>query len=62
MLRFVKWQIGSRLIPGEVVYSWINGSKVIVRRHETGLTQNLYCGLHEFFDMSYLLHVLREED
>jgi FkbM family methyltransferase len=28
----------------------------------TGATGNLYCGLHEFNDMGFLLHFLREED
>ncbi|MEM1223213.1 MAG: FkbM family methyltransferase [Verrucomicrobiota bacterium] len=62
IIRFVKWQIGSRLIQGSVVVDWINGSKFLVRRGETGLTGNIYTGLHEFTDMSYLLHVLRSED
>ena len=62
MLRFAKWQIGSRLVPGQVVYEWINEVKLIVRPGETGLTGNIYCGLHEFEDMSYVLHVLNSED
>jgi len=57
-----KWQIGSRLVPGEVLFKWINGSRIIVRRGEAGVTGNLYCGLHEFEDMAYLLHVLSPED
>lgn len=60
--RFVKWQIGSRLVPGAVVYDWINGSKFLVKTGETGLTGNIYTGLHEFPDMGFLLHVLRSED
>jgi hypothetical protein len=28
----------------------------------TGATQNLYCELHEYNDMAFLLHFLREED
>jgi len=28
----------------------------------TGATGNLYCGLHEYGDMSFLLHFLRQED
>lgn len=28
----------------------------------TGATGNIYCGLHEFEDMSFLLHFLRSED
>lgn len=34
----------------------------MVRKGETGLTGNVYTGLHEFPDMAYLLHVLRPED
>jgi FkbM family methyltransferase len=60
--RFVRWQIGSRLAPGAIVYDWVNGSKFIVRHGETGLTGNIYAGLHEFPEMGYLLHVLRDDD
>jgi FkbM family methyltransferase len=60
--RFLKWQIGSRLLPGKVVYTWINGAKIIISPGETALTGNLYCGLYEFTDMAFLLHVLRKED
>src|ERR1700681_3691909 len=60
--RIVKWQIGARLVPGDVVFEWINGSRFLVRKGETGLTGNIYAGLHEFPDMGYLLHVLREDD
>ncbi len=35
---------------------------MIVRPGETGLTGNIYCGLHEFEDMAYLLHVTNAED
>jgi len=60
--RFVKWQIGSRLMPGDMVYPWINGAKFLVRRGETGLTGNIYAGLHEFVDMAFLLHYIRPDD
>jgi FkbM family methyltransferase len=59
---YFKWQIGSRLVPGQVIYNWINGSRIIVRRGETGVTGNLYCSLHDFGDMAYLLHVLSPDD
>jgi FkbM family methyltransferase len=62
LIGFIKWQIGSRLIPGKVVYNWVNGSKFIVSTGETGLTGNIYCGLDEFEDMSYVLHILSSED
>ena len=62
LLHFLKWQIGSRLVPGPVVYSWIEPSKLIVRRGATGVTGNVYCGLHDFSDMGYLLHVVSPDD
>ncbi|HUR21344.1 MAG TPA: FkbM family methyltransferase [Vicinamibacterales bacterium] len=60
--KFLQWQIRSRLAPGPVVYPWVNGSKVMVRPGETGVTGNVYCGLHEFEDMAYLLHVIGPAD
>ena len=59
---YFKWKIGCRLVPGQVIYDWINGSRIIVRRGETGVTGNLYCSLHDFADMAYLLHTLSPED
>jgi FkbM family methyltransferase len=59
--RFSRWQIESRLRP-EVEFEWIEGSRLIVRNGMTGATGNIYCGLHEFVDMAFLLHLLRVED
>lgn len=59
--RFVRWQIESRL-KKEVEFEWIEGSKLIVRNGMTGATGNIYCGLHEFADMAFLLHFLRPGD
>ncbi|MGE0188365.1 MAG: FkbM family methyltransferase [Steroidobacteraceae bacterium] len=60
--RFAKWQIGSRLISGAVLYEWINGARFLVRSGDTGLTGNIYAGLHEFPDMAFVLHMLRPTD
>ncbi len=59
--RFVDWQVRSRLSP-ERVMPWIGESKLVVRRGMTGATGNIYCGLHEFPDMAFLLHCLRAGD
>lgn len=59
---YFRWQIGSRLVPGQVIYDWVNGARIIVRPGETGVTGNLYCRLHDFADMGYLLHVLQPDD
>lgn len=60
--RFVKWQINARLNPYPVIYPFVNESKLIISKGLTGATGNLYTGLHEFTDMSFLLHFLRSED
>lgn len=60
--RFLRWQIGSRLLQTDIVFDWVNGAKFRVRQGETGLTGNIYAGLHEFPDMAFLLHFLRKED
>jgi len=62
IINFLKWQVGSRLVSGSVIFDWINGSKLIAHNGETGATGNIYLGLHEFPDMGFLLHVLRERD
>ena len=60
--RFAKWQINSRLNPYPVVYNYTDRTKLIIQRSMTGATGNLYCGLHEFNDMGFLLHFLRSDD
>ena len=62
LVEFVRWQVGSRLVWGPVVYPWVNGSRMIVHSGEDGLTGNIYCGLHEFAEMAYLLHVITPDD
>jgi FkbM family methyltransferase len=62
VLRFIKWQLGSRLVGGAAIVNWIGGSRFLVRTGEKGITGNIYTGLQEFEDMGYLLHVLRDSD
>jgi FkbM family methyltransferase len=62
MRRFVAWQIGSRLAPGPVAIDFVNGAKLLVSPGMTGATGNIYTGLHEFEDMSFVLHALRNHD
>jgi FkbM family methyltransferase len=60
--RFARWQINTRLNPYPVIYSYTEKTKLIIQRNMTGATGNLYCGLHEFTDMGFLLHFLRKDD
>jgi FkbM family methyltransferase len=61
MARVVSWQIKSRL-QGEIIVPWIANQKLAVRRGMRGATGNIYVGLHEFPDMMFLLHFLRDGD
>jgi FkbM family methyltransferase len=62
LLRFAAWQARSRLKPGPFEMTWVNGARMLVGRGESTLTGNLYCGLYEFEDMAFVLHILRPED
>lgn len=60
--RFAKWQLASRLAPFPVLYPFTERCTLVVDRGMTGATGNLYCGLHEFEEMGFLLHFLRPGD
>ena len=59
--RFLRWQITSRF-RDETTVDWIDGAVLGVKRGMTGATGNIYCGLHEFVEMAFLLHLLRPGD
>lgn len=61
-MRYVKWQIGSRLVPGAVLVPFVNETLLIVSPGMTGATQNIYTGLSDFADCALLLHLLRKDD
>ncbi len=61
MARVLRWQITSR-IRDEIVVDWIGGARFAARRGMTGVTGNIYTGLHEFADMAFALHFLRVGD
>lgn len=58
---FARWQVASRL-QAEHVVPWVEGASLSVRRGMTGATGNIYCGLHAYPDMSFVLHLLRPGD
>lgn len=62
LLRWIRWQMGSRLISEKVMHTWIKNITFLVGQGETGLTGNLYVGLHEFTDMAFVLHFTRKQD
>lgn len=62
LTRYLKWQVGSRFVPGQVLVPFVNETVLAVSPGMTGATQNIYTGLQEFDDCGFLLHLLREED
>lgn len=60
--RWFSWQLGSRLVPGPVVVPFVNDSKLLISPGMTGATGNIYCGLHEFESMAFVLHLLHPND
>lgn len=60
--RVIRWQLASRLMPGPIALPFVNGTYLFATRGMTGATGNWYCGLHEYEDMSFVLHVLRPLD
>ena len=60
--RFLYWQISQSIYPHELIYSFVGGTKLVVKKGLTGATGNIYTGLHEFSDMGFLIHFLRKDD
>lgn len=60
--RFVAWQIGSRLVPGPVVFEFVTPARLYAQPGLTAATGNLYVGLQEFEEMAFTLHFLRPGD
>jgi FkbM family methyltransferase len=62
LFRYVRWQIGSRLVPGSVAVPFVENTRLLVSPGMTGATGNVYTGLHDFEDMSFVRHLLRDDD
>jgi FkbM family methyltransferase len=60
--RFVCWQIGARFARGPTVTEFANSARLLAVPGMAGATGNVYVGLHEFVDMSFVLHFLRPND
>jgi FkbM family methyltransferase len=62
LTRWLRWQIGSRILSWPVAVPFVNDTRLLARPGMTGATGNIYCGLHEFEDMGFVLHFLRPGD
>jgi len=59
--RYAAWQMRLR-VQREASYGWIDGAQLLVRSRGGRATGNVYCGLQEFADMAFVLHLLRPND
>lgn len=63
MARLLRWQFLTRVSHDfSFVVPFTDQTVLRMGRGMTGATGNLYCGLHEFTEMAFVLHLLRSED
>jgi len=60
--RVLRWQIASRLMSGPIAFPFVNGTYLFATKGMMGATGNWYCGLHEYEEMSFLMHWLCKGD
>jgi len=60
--RFLNWQIQCRLSNKLHKKRFINNIFFYAKKGLNGITGNIYVGLHEFEDMAFIIHFLREDD
>jgi FkbM family methyltransferase len=60
--RFIRWQMGSRILKTPIIYPWMDEARLLVQRGMTAATGNIYVGLVEFEEMAFTLHYLRSTD
>lgn len=62
ILNWLKWQLNSSIQKRPIILPFVEDAKLIGIKGMTGMTGSIYAGLHEFNDMGFLLHLLKEED
>ncbi|MGO4876816.1 FkbM family methyltransferase [Pedobacter psychrotolerans] len=60
--RFFKWQFNSIINKNLQPVHFIGSINFLAKKRLTGITGNIYTGLHEFNDMGFLLHFLKQDD
>jgi len=58
----LSWQLRSTFVKGSIQVRWIAGTVLMARKRMTGATGNIYYGLHEFEEMGFLIHLIRDGD
>lgn len=59
---WLRWQVNSRTHSRPIEVPFVGSTRLSVARGMYGATGNIYCGLHEFEDMAFVLHFLRPSE
>lgn len=62
LIRFARWQIAQRLFPAGYVVPFVSDTRLLAERGMVSATGNIYCGLMEYEDMGFVMHLLRPGD
>ena len=46
----------------DIIVPWVNDSKFIISKEDAQIRWNIYCGLVEYIEMLFLMHVLRQNN
>lgn len=60
--KFFVWQLRQLINPAERIVPFVGKTSLSVNKGMTGATGNIYLGLHDFYEMAFLLHFLTKED
>jgi FkbM family methyltransferase len=60
--RYLRWKIASRIARSSIVVPYVNDTKLLVDTSMSTASFTIFFGLGEFEDMSFVLHLLTNED
>ena len=60
--RYIKFNIHQIIFNKEKIYPFLNNTRFYAKKGLSGIIPNIYFGLHEVEEMSFLLHYLKDED
>lgn len=60
--KFICWQLTQLIHRGEKTVAFVGTTRLSVNKGMTGATGNIYLGVHDFYEMGFLLHFLRHDD
>ena len=56
--RFLNWQLSQSFFPREQIVSFLGETRLVAKKGLNGITGNIYAGLEDFSDMSFVVHFL----